>query len=334
MHERVDLNDEVELVAFRAPELDQPVEDRLPVLVAREIVVGDEEVIDALRDIGANDRLDVVGRAVAAFAALHVDDGAERALERTAAPRVEAGDDARGALDAGRVQNRDRRALDARQVVHKVIERLQFPRIGVFQKDIEPALGFAREQRDAHRLRLFEVIGHLRKHRQTARDMEPADGDLHAARAKALRQVHGAGELVGLHAHQTNNAAPARCPDLARDSLGAHARIGLIEGRDRNLDVLAEDAPRTAIGGEAGHDRERIGGNGRDAPLNDVSVVVVVRRLDQIEAKAAGHMGLPEGRRPNHSALSEASKRARKGDGHRRDARDSRDAADRKGLRA
>ena len=42
-------------------QLDQAVEDRLPVLVAREIVVGDEEARDALRGIGAHDRLDVVG---------------------------------------------------------------------------------------------------------------------------------------------------------------------------------------------------------------------------------------------------------------------------------
>ena len=45
----------------------------------------------ALGVIGAHDRLDVVGRAVARLAALHVDDGAEAALERTAAAGVEAG---------------------------------------------------------------------------------------------------------------------------------------------------------------------------------------------------------------------------------------------------
>ena len=59
--ERVDLDDEVELQALALAQLDQAVEDRLPVLVAREIVVGDEEMIDALGDVGAHDRLDVVG---------------------------------------------------------------------------------------------------------------------------------------------------------------------------------------------------------------------------------------------------------------------------------
>jgi hypothetical protein len=45
--------------------MDQPVEDRFPVLVAREIVVGDEELGDALRGVRPHDLLDVVGRAVA-----------------------------------------------------------------------------------------------------------------------------------------------------------------------------------------------------------------------------------------------------------------------------
>jgi hypothetical protein len=55
--QRIDLDDEADdgmLLVFA--QLDQPVEDRFPVLVAGEIVVGDEEARDALRDIGAHDR--------------------------------------------------------------------------------------------------------------------------------------------------------------------------------------------------------------------------------------------------------------------------------------
>jgi hypothetical protein len=68
-------------------ELDQPVEEVLPVLVAGHVVVGDEERRDALLVVLAHDRLEVVGGAEPALAALHVDDGAERALERAAAAR-------------------------------------------------------------------------------------------------------------------------------------------------------------------------------------------------------------------------------------------------------
>ena len=77
--------------------------------------------------------------------------------------------------------------------------------------------------------------------------METADRNLNALVTKALGEIHRAGELVGLHADQADNAAPARACDLARNSFGAHARVGLVDGVDCDLDVLAEDAPRAAI---------------------------------------------------------------------------------------
>ena len=181
MDERVDLDDEDATQSLALAQFDQPVEDRLPVLVAREIVVGDEEMIDALGDVGAHDRLDIVGRSIARLAALHVDDGAERTLERTAAPRIETGDHARRALDARGRQDRHRRAFDPRQVGHEIIERPQAAREGVAQHDLQPALRLAREQRDADRLRLFQIVGQVGQHRDAARDMEAADGDLGAA---------------------------------------------------------------------------------------------------------------------------------------------------------
>jgi hypothetical protein len=46
--------------------------------------------VDALLPVEAHEMLDVVGRAVARLATLHIDDRAEGALVRTAAARVEA----------------------------------------------------------------------------------------------------------------------------------------------------------------------------------------------------------------------------------------------------
>jgi len=57
----VDLDDEFEAQLFLFPQIGQPLQNRLPVLVACEIVVGDEEALDALRMVLANDRLNVVG---------------------------------------------------------------------------------------------------------------------------------------------------------------------------------------------------------------------------------------------------------------------------------
>ena len=53
---RIDLHEELEAQPFLLAQLDQAVEDRLPVLVAGQVVVGDEELVDALRQVGADRR--------------------------------------------------------------------------------------------------------------------------------------------------------------------------------------------------------------------------------------------------------------------------------------
>src|SRR5215467_13242796 len=83
----VDLDHQAERNPALLPEFDQAIEDRLPLLVAREIVVGNEKFMDPLRPVETHEMLHVVGRAVARLAALYVDDRAERALVRTATAR-------------------------------------------------------------------------------------------------------------------------------------------------------------------------------------------------------------------------------------------------------
>ena len=58
--QRVDLDHQAERDAVLLAQLDQAIEDRLPLLVAREIIVGDEELVDALRPVEAHQMLDVV----------------------------------------------------------------------------------------------------------------------------------------------------------------------------------------------------------------------------------------------------------------------------------
>ena len=161
------------------PELDQPVEDRLPVAVAGEIVVGDEIVVDALGVIGAHDRLDVVGGAIARLAALDVDDGAEAALERTAAAGVEAGVMADDPPHHFLRQHRDRGRLHAGHVMEVVVDGLRLAGGDVADEVGHPSLALAREQGHAERLRLFQVRRQFGQHRYAAGDMESADHDRH-----------------------------------------------------------------------------------------------------------------------------------------------------------
>ena len=63
--QRVDLQHQADPKMLFFAQLDQPIEDRLPVAITRKIIVGDEKTGDIARRVGAHDRLDVVGRAVA-----------------------------------------------------------------------------------------------------------------------------------------------------------------------------------------------------------------------------------------------------------------------------
>src|SRR5437016_8503936 len=124
MTERIDLNDEINLQLIAFAQLDETIENRLPILVPCEVVVGYEEAMDALRHICAHYSLAVICRAKARLAALHVDDRAERALIGTTAPSIQTGIRARGPQDALRREQRHRRALQVRQIVHEIVERL------------------------------------------------------------------------------------------------------------------------------------------------------------------------------------------------------------------
>src|SRR5262249_51408739 len=93
---------------------DQPIEDRFPVGVPRQVVARDEEVANALREIVAHDALHVVCVTAPRLAALHVDDGAETAHERATAPGIEAGAQPGGAAHDVERQKRYRGTLEPR----------------------------------------------------------------------------------------------------------------------------------------------------------------------------------------------------------------------------
>ena len=86
-------------------QFDQAVENLFPIHIAREVVVRNEEAVHPLRHILADDLLHIVRRPPPRFAALHVDDGAERALKRASAAGIETGEAAAGSPDLRRRKN-------------------------------------------------------------------------------------------------------------------------------------------------------------------------------------------------------------------------------------
>ena len=115
--------------------------------------------------------------------------------------------------------------------------------------------------------------------------MKAADRDLRAGRAQALRNIQRARKLVRLHADQADQ--PAAVAHFGGDPLRPYARVGLVDGDD--VEILAERPAGAAILGQPMHHRERVRGYGRAQPLDDIAVVVVMRRLDEIEPKPSPH---------------------------------------------
>jgi hypothetical protein len=185
------------------------------------------------------------------------------------------------------------RPFQRRQIVHVVVERLERAVPRVAKNGLQASLGLAREQRDAQIHRFLELRRQIRQHGKATGDVKTADADLHAGRAQAACDIHGAWILVGLHSHQGHQAAAAAAGDLPRNALRFDARIRLVEGGDVDDDVVAEHAALVAVQSQAIQHRQSIGRNRGAEPLNDVSVVVVVRRLDQDQGKTL--WGLPSG---------------------------------------
>ena len=234
--------------------------------------------------VQAHQMLDVVGRAEARLAALHVDDGAERALVRTAAAGVEAGAQAERALDVALGQERHRRALDAGQVVHEIVERQRACLSAASRRTMSsrPSASPANID-DAQLAAGVEFDRAAVQHRQAARDMEAAHDDRDAGGAERPRDIERAGILVRLHADQPDQAEAAVALEAREQRRHVDAGVGLVDRLDLDLDVRAEHLPLGAIAGDAVNRGQRIRRNRRAPPADDVAVVAVVRRLDQNE---------------------------------------------------
>ena len=280
MAQRVHLQQQADLEAFVLAQLDQPVEDRLPVLVAREVVVGDEELGDALLGVGADDLLDVVRRAIARLAALHVDDGAERALERAAAPGIEAGVAPVHPRHHVARQDRQRGGRHLGHVGEIVVGRFRGSGGDVAQQVGHAAFAFAGEQRHAEVEGFLKVRRKLGQHRDAARDMEPADDDRQSGGAELTREVEGARVLIRLHANEADETR-AGGADFSDRALDVDDGVAFVVGIDLDRDVRTEHARIGAFRQQAVNARKAVRRDRGTPPLDDVAVCVVVRRLDQ-----------------------------------------------------
>src|SRR5262245_32667290 len=116
--------------------------------------------------------------------------------------------------------------------------------------------------------------------------MEAADHHRHASRPERAGDVERAGILVRLHAHDPDQAEPVVPTKLREQLLDFHARVDLVDHRDVDGGVGSEHLALPRIAAQAVKHGERVRRNESAHPLDNVAVVVVMRRLDQHELKA------------------------------------------------
>ena len=274
--QRVDLDHQADANALLHAQLDDAVEDRFPISVAGEVVVGNEEAVNAFRPVLADNEFDVVRRAPPRFPSLHVDDGTERALVRTAAPGIECRVFTCRALDVRTQQEGHRRRLDRGKVVEIIVDGLQRHFRRVAQQRIQPLLRLAREQADPQVESLLKIGLHPGQHRKTSRNVKPADDDGDSGGTQRTRDVHGAGKLVRLDAHQADQAETAMAFQLGNDPLWPDPGIGLVDRRHVDGDVGPEYLAPGGVDRESVKRGQRVRWHDRAEPLDHVAVVVVM----------------------------------------------------------
>ena len=116
--------------------------------------------------------------------------------------------------------------------------------------------------------------------------MKPADRDRDAGCAELGRQIHRPRKLVRLHADQADEPGLGVL-DAPDDPLDRDDRVALVIGVDFDRDIGAERAALGDIGGDAVKTGQRIRRDPGFPPLDHIAVIVVMRRLDQLDDKPA-----------------------------------------------
>ncbi len=147
--------------------------------------------------------------------------------------------------------------------------------------------GFAGVKHDSEVDRLLQFGRRLLQHREAAADVKAAHRGRHAFRAELARDRHGARELVGLDADQTDEAGMAGRLDAPRDSLDRDLDVHLVVGVDLDGDVLAQHPPVSAILGDGVKRCHGVRRNPSLPPLNDVAVLVVMGGLHDLDVKGS-----------------------------------------------
>src|SRR3984957_20832582 len=110
--------------------------------------------------------------------------------------------------------------------------------------------------------------------------MKAADHHRHAFRPERARKIERAGKLVRLNPDEPDKPLAVSLYSAGR-RLDVDELVALVIGFDLDRDVGTERLLLGASGQESVDAGEAVRGDGGEPPLDHVSVVVIVRRLDE-----------------------------------------------------
>src|SRR5208282_789998 len=148
-----------------------------------------------------------------------------------------------------------------------------------------PVLAFAGKQRAAHVERFLQRRRDLRQHRQHAGYVETANHHGNAGLTQRTREIKRVGKLVRLHADQADHAKTVVVAEQVDDLFDLHARVGLVDGADVDFYVRAKNTTLRGVVRQRIKIGERVRWDRRSPPLDDIAVVVVMRRFNQDKLK-------------------------------------------------
>ena len=104
--------------------------------------------------------------------------------------------------------------------------------------------------------------------------------------AELPTEIERARKLIGLNTDQSDHAAAAACANAPRNASNIDHGVALVTSFDLDVDVRPERAVTRAFLDQAVDAGQAVGRQRRAPPLNDIAVLVVMRRLDQDDAKS------------------------------------------------
>jgi len=118
--------------------------------------------------------------------------------------------------------------------------------------------------------------------------MEAANGHRNTSVAERAREIEGARILVSLHSGEYDKPEIAVPMESLYDLVRLYARSDFIDNGNVDRNIGPECLARGGILEQAVENGERVRGYDRTHPLDEVTLVVIVGRLDQRQLKSSG----------------------------------------------